>query len=157
MSLRIFYPGMDLNRSSYKTRTNLMMLKYYDFEIEENIYDLQKMWLIPKSINIGNNTLQYLFEKGTNNWLDSDNMKTKNVKSGDLMLVLPNTNIPHEGILNNLGNLNLKNIFQTKSEFYFEIPELRHLLKYILLKIKPNIIKSKMMQRQVDFAIYEII
>ena len=73
------------------------------------------------------------------------------------MLVLPNTNIPHEDILNNLGNLSLKNIFQTESEFYYEIPELRHLLKYILLKINPNIIKSKMMQRQVDFAIYEVI
>ena len=46
---------------------------------------------------------------------------------------------------------------QTKSPNYFEIPKIRHLLKYIILNKNPNMLAKGMVFREVDYAIYEVL
>ena len=44
-----------------------------------------------------------------------------------------------------------------KTGCYFVIPEIRHFLKYIMLKKNPEALGSKMVYREVDYAIYEVL
>ena len=80
-----------------------------------------------------------------------------NLKKGDILLILPNSTISQDEILSNLQGLQLREIIHTESPNYFEIPEIRHLLKYIMLINNPNILGTRMVFREVDYAIYEVL
>jgi len=57
----------------------------------------------------------------------------------------------------NLQGLQLHEIMRTDSPYYFELPEIRHFLKYIMLKKNTDALGSKMVYREVDYAIYEVL
>ena len=74
-----------------------------------------------------------------------------------ITIFLPNSTISQDEILSNLRGLRLREIIHTQSPNYFEIPEIRHLLKYIMLKINPTLLGTRMVSREVDYAIYEVL
>ena len=93
------------------------------------------------------------------NWVqkrEEDGNKT-NLKKGDILLILPNSTISQDEILSNLQGLQLSKLIHTQSPNYFEIPEIRHLLKYIMMSINPNLLGTMMVYREVDYAIYEVL
>ena len=103
--------------------------------------------------------IQFLYAENSENWLlpqSTAEDKYPDVKKGDLILITPNSTIPQEKIVENLKGLSLKEIIKTESPHYFELPEIRHLLKRIMLAIKPSTLGSKMVNREVDFIIYEV-
>ena len=73
------------------------------------------------------------------------------------MLILPNSTISQHEILSKLRGLQLREIVHTQSSNYFEIPEIRHILKYIMLYLIPNLLVTMMVYREVDYAIYEVL
>jgi hypothetical protein len=112
-----------------------------------------------KVFGVDTTKLQFLYAEGTKNWLSpqsGEEKKCSDVKKGDLILVFPNSNIPKDDILKNLQVLPLRTILRTESPYYIELPEIRHVIKRIMLAIKPTIISSRMVYREVDFIIYEV-
>jgi hypothetical protein len=79
------------------------------------------------------------------------------VQKGDLLLITPNSTISKDQIMANLEGLQLHEIMRTKSPYYFEIPEIRHFLKYLMLQKNPDALVHQMIYREVDFAIYEVL
>jgi hypothetical protein len=53
--------------------------------------------------------------------------------------------------------LRLRKIMHTQSPNYFEIPEIRHFLKYLMMIKNPNLLGTRMVYREVDYAIYEVL
>jgi hypothetical protein len=104
---------------------------------------------------------QINFEYSTtnDNWVEQSEIafNESNIKKGDNLLILPNSTISQDEILSNLRGLRLREIIHTQSPNYFEIPEIRHLLKYIMLKINPTLLGTRMVSREVDYAIYEVL
>jgi hypothetical protein len=104
---------------------------------------------------------QINFEYSTtnDNWVEQSEIafNEPNLKKGDILLILPNSTISQDEILSNLRGLRLREIIHTQSPNYFEIPEIRHLLKYIMLKINPTLLGTRMVSREVDYAIYEVL
>jgi len=93
------------------------------------------------------------------NWV-KQNMTASTESSlnkGDLLLITPNSSISQAETIANLQGLQLREIIRTHSPYYFEIPEIRHLLKYIMLKKYPDKLGSIMVYREVDFSIYEVL
>jgi len=156
--IRINYPG--IASPLYYERMNLNMLHYLGYKINANYDMLDIPWRTPKSFKIGKKTLNYLFEPETKNWLvkpnenDFDNI---DVRKGDMFLFTPFTRLTHDDLLNNLEGLHLKCVMKTGSPYYFELPEIKTILKKILSQINPNLFKSKKTNKCVDFAIYEVI
>jgi len=130
-----FIPGeKDIGISSFRHK---YLLKFYDIDIDKIRFEYNstnKNWIIK---NIGRNTGEF-------------------VKKGDLLLITPNTNISQDKIMENISDLKFKKILQTQSPYYFEIPEIRHFLKFIILKQNPETLIHQMIYREVDFGIYEI-
>ncbi len=104
---------------------------------------------------------QINFEYSTtnDNWVEQSEIafNEPNIKKGDILLILPNSTISQDEILSNLRGLRKREIIHTQSPNYFEIPEIRHLLKYIMLKINPTLLGTRMVSREVDYAIYEVL
>jgi hypothetical protein len=104
-------------------------------------------------------SVNFEFNPINQNWLergkkgDIENL----VQKGDLFLITPNSTISKDKIMANLKGLQLHEIMRTQSPYYFEIPEIRHMLKYTMLKKNPNALGSQMIYREVDYAIYEVL
>ena len=103
--------------------------------------------------------IKFNYYSANQNWVEYSSVSStgKLIKKGDILLITPNSTISQEEILTNLRELQLRKIMQTQSPYYFEIPEIRHFLKFIMLKMNSNSLVHQMIFREVDFAIYEII
>ena len=103
--------------------------------------------------------IKFEYNNTNNNWLrqSEDDFTKTNLKKGDILLIIPNSTISQDEILSNIQGLQLSKIIHTQSPNYFEIPEIRHILKYIMLYIYPNILGTMMVYREVDYAIYEVL
>jgi len=164
---------------NYKVASHNFMI-YKDTLIQKinniNLINNNKIsFFLPGEKNIGTNAsrhkriLNFLdvdidnFEFGYNrfnqNWIEyKTTYSTENlIKKGDLLLITPNSTIPKDKIFNNLHDIQMHKIMQTQSSYYFEIPEIRHLLKFILLRNDPDALVHQKIYREVDFGIYEIL
>jgi len=114
---------------------------------------------ILKFFDMDMDNIKFEYNSANQNWVEySSASSTENlIQIGDLFLITPNSTISQEEIMANLHDLHLRNILQTQSPYYFEIPEIRHFLKFIMLKKNPNSLMHQMIYREVDFAIYEIL
>lgn len=158
LEIRINYPGTV--SPLYYERMNLNMLHYLGYEINADNDMLNNSWRTPESFKIGGKTLYYLCETKTHNWMvkpDKNDFNNIDVRQGDIFLFMPTTELKHEDLLNNLEGLHLKCIMKTDSPYYFELPEITPILKKILLQIEPSLFKSKKTNKNVDFAIYEVV
>ena len=136
--IRIYIAGKTIDGFSYASDRQLDFLKVFGVDITK---------------------LQFLYAEGTKNWIlpySSKENECSDVKKGDLILVFPNSIIPMREILKNLQEIPLRDILKTESHNYFELPEFRHVIKRIMLAIKPTLIGSRMVYREVDFIIYEV-
>ena len=108
---------------------------------------------------VGTDNIKFEYSKTYHNWVRQreDGGTKANLKKGDILLILPNSSISQNEILSNLRGLHLSEIIHTQSPNYFEIPEIRHILKYIMLYINPNLLGTMMVYREVDYAIYEVL
>ena len=108
-------------------------------------------------IDVGH--INYEYNNDNLNWVGQSETASSvpSTKKGDILLILPNSTISQDEILSNLRGLRLREIIHTQSPNYFEIPEIRHFLKFIMLKKNPNSLVHQMIYREVDFAIYEIL
>ena len=114
---------------------------------------------ILKFFDVDMDNIKFEYNSDKQNWVEySSASSTENlIQIGDLFLITPNSTISQEEIMANLHDLHLRNILQTQSAYYFEIPEIRHFLKFIMLKKNPNSLVHQKIYREVDFAIYVIL
>jgi len=114
---------------------------------------------ILKFFDVDMDNIKFEYNNANQNWVEySSASSTENlIQIGDLFLITPNSTISQEEIMANLHDLHLRNIFQTQSAYYFEIPEIRHFLKFIMLKKNPKSLVHQMIYREADFAIYEVL
>ena len=114
---------------------------------------------ILKFFDMDMDNIKFEYNSANQNWIEQNKASsTENlIQIGDLFLITPNSTISQEEIMANLHDLHLRNILQTQSAYYFEIPEIRHFLKFIMLKKNPKSLVHQMIYREVDFAIYEIL
>ena len=103
--------------------------------------------------------IKFEYNNAYHNWVGQidDASTDPNLKKGDILLILPNSTISQDEILSNLRGLRLREIIHTQSPNYFEIPEFRHILKYIMLNKNPSLLGTRMVYREVDYAIYEVL
>ena len=105
------------------------------------------------------NNIKFDYNNANHNWVMQskvDDTKS-NLKHGDILLILPNSTKSQDEILSNIQGLQLSKIIHTQSPNYFEIPEIRHILKFIMLYINPNLLGTMMVFSEVDYAIYEVL
>ena len=114
---------------------------------------------ILKFFDMDMDNIKFEYNSANQNWVEYSSASStgKLIKKGDILLITPNSTISQEEIIANLHELQLRKIMQTQSAYYFEIPEIRHFLKFIMLKKNPNSLVHQMIYREVDFAIYEIL
>jgi hypothetical protein len=77
-----------------------------------------------------------------------------NSKSKIYFILTPNTNEKRIDLKSKIRTLKLKKNFGTNSKNYHELPELRHIVKYFILKFSNNSIQSPNIYREVDYEIY---
>jgi hypothetical protein len=108
--------------------------------------------------NIQNNFLEfYNVSKSQLTFLSISDVNTKlnsNPKSKIYFIVTPNTNQKNIELKSKISSLKLKTVFETDSKHYYELPELRHIVKYFILKFNKNSIQSPNIYREVDFGIH---
>jgi len=134
--INLFIPGeKDIGISAYRHK---YILKFYD---------------------VDTNNISFVHNSTNKNWImkNSASNAVELVKKGDLILITPNTNISQEKIMKNLSDLKFRKIIKTQSPNYFELPEIRHFLKYVMLKQNPESLRHQIIYREVDFGIYEIL
>jgi hypothetical protein len=79
------------------------------------------------------------------------------VLPGDLLIFVPNRVKPQKFLINQFKtDFNLREIIATDSHYYFQLPEFRYLLKHILIQINPRSVRSRIVEKEVDFALYEV-
>jgi len=137
-SVSFYIPGKSEVWMKYSASRHKDILNFYEVDI--------------KNIN-------FKYIDSNQNWQEKKKVTRTDsvIKKGDIFLILPNSNISQDEIISNLGELTLNKIIHTNSPNYFEIPEIRHLLKYIVLSKKPNLLGTRMVYREVDYAIYEVL
>jgi hypothetical protein len=136
--IRIILPG--LRNISYTSGILSDFLQFY--EIDDGSIEFFSWKTENKKIYLKNNSKN----------------EESDFRKGDLILLRPNASKPQTQIIENLkSRLNLREIVRTKSPYYFEIPEIRHLMKYIMLKANPQYLGSGIVIREVDFALFEVI
>jgi hypothetical protein len=108
-------------------------------------------------IDVGHINFEY--NNANLNWVGQSETASSvpSTKKGDILLILPNSTISQDKILSNLRGLRLREIIHTQSPNYFEIPEIRHFLKYIILNKNSSLLGTRMVYREVDYAIYELL
>ena len=133
-----YIPGKSRERMLYSVDRHKDLLSFYEVRIDK---------------------IKFEFNNANHNWVEQSKESgvKPNLKKGDILLILPNSTISQNEILSNLQGLRKREIIHTQSPNYFEIPEIRHLLKYIMLKINPTLLGTRMVSREVDYAIYEVL
>ena len=108
-------------------------------------------------IDVGHINFEY--NNANLNWVGQSETASSvpSTKKGDILLILPNSTISQDKILSNLRGLRLREIIHTQSPNYFEIPEIRHFLKYMMLNRNSSLLGTRMVYREVDYAIYELL
>jgi len=136
--VNFYIPGKSNMWMQYSADRHIDLLRFYEVDTDN---------------------IKFEYSNTYHNWVrqrEDDGTKT-NLKKGDILLILPNSTISQDEILSNLQGLQLSKIIHTQSPNYFEIPEIRHFLKYIMLYINPNLLGTMMVFREVDYAIYEVL
>jgi len=135
-NINIYFPGN--NDMTYIKKRHVDILEFYD---------------------IITNNINYEYSSINQNWVKQNQVDSNGpiLKMGDLLLITPNSTISMENIMVNLEGLRIKKIIHTTSPNYYELPEIRHLLKYIMLRKNPASLTSKMIYRETDYAIYEVL
>ena len=105
------------------------------------------------------NSVNFEFNPINQNWIEQNaaGHNESIVNRGDFFLITPNSTISQDQIMANLQGLKLREIMRTQSPNYFEIPEIRHFLKYLMLQRNPDALVHQMIYREVDFAIYQVL
>jgi hypothetical protein len=136
--ISFYIPGENKTRMNYIANTHKSILSFYEIDIDQ---------------------INFEYSTTNDNWVEQSEIafNEPNLKKDDILLILPNSTISQDEILSNLRGLRLREIIHTQSPNYFEIPEIRHLLKYIMLKINPTLLGTRMVSREVDYAIYEVL
>ncbi len=171
INLAVFYKVSSYNFMHYKdvliqslNNINLNKIKLVNFYIPGKsnmrmLYSVDRHKELLNFYEVDINNIKFEYNNTYHNWVrqSEDGGIKPNLKKGDILLILPNSTISQEEILSNLRGLQLSEITHTKSLNYFEIPEIRHILKYIMLYINPNLLGTGMVYREVDYAIYEVL
>ena len=136
--ISFYIPGKNKMRMDYTAIMHKRILSFYEIDVDQ---------------------INFEYSTTNDNWVEQSEIafNEPNIKKGDILLILPNSTISQDEILSNLRGLRLREIIHTQSPNYFEIPEIRHLLKYIMLKINPTLLGTRMVSREVDYAIYEVL
>ena len=171
INLAVFYKVSSYNFMGYKdvliqniNNINLNNTNVVNFYIPGKI----NMWMqysadrhkdLLRFYEVDMDNIKFEYNNTNNNWLrqSEDDFTKTNLKKGDILLILPNSTISQDEILSKLRGLRLSKIIHTQSPNYFEIPEIRHILKYIMMYINPNLLGTMMVYREVDYAIYEVL
>ena len=133
-----YIPGKSKMRMDYTASMHKYILSFYEIDVDQ---------------------INFEYSTTNHNWVEQSEIafNEPNIKKGDILLILPNSTISRDEILSNLRGLRLREIIHTQSPNYLEIPEIRHLLKYIMLNKYPNTLGTRMVYREVDYAIYEVL
>ena len=136
--ISFYIPGKNKMRMDYTAIMHKRILRFYEIDVDQ---------------------INFEYSTTNDNWVEQSEIafNEPNIKKGDILLILPNSTISQNEILSNLRGLRKREIIHTQSPNYFEIPEIRHLLKYIMLKINPTLLGTRMVSREVDYAIYEVL
>ena len=136
--ISFYIPGKNKMTMDYTASMHKNILSFYEINVDQ---------------------INFEYSTTNDNWVEQSEIafNEPNIKKGDILLILPNSTISQDEILSNLRGLRLREIIHTQSPNYFEIPEIRHLLKYIMLKINPTLLGTRMVSREVDYAIYEVL
>jgi len=136
--ISFYIPGKNKITMDYTASMHKNILSFYEINVDQ---------------------INFEYSTTNDNWVEQSEIafNEPNIKKGDILLILPNSTISQDEILSNLRGLRLREIIHTQSPNYFEIPEIRHLLKYIMLKINPTLLGTRMVSREVDYAIYEVL
>ena len=137
-AIKAYFPGKDKIRMNYSNHRHNDLLKFYEISTEQIIFE---------------------YNNENSNWIakEPDTNPYSTVNKGEILLLLPNSTIAQDQTIANLSGLNLRKVIHTYSPNYYEIPEIRHLLKFIMLKKNPGMLGTRMIFREVDYAIYEIL
>jgi hypothetical protein len=136
--VNVYIPGKSNMRMIYSVDRHKDLFSFYEIDVAQ---------------------INFEYSTTNDNWVEQSEIafNEPNIKKGDILLILPNSTISQDEILSNLRGLRKREIIHTQSPNYFEIPEIRHLLKYIMLKINPTLLGTRMVSREVDYAIYEVL
>ena len=136
--ISFYIPGKNKITMDYTASMHKNILSFYEINVDQ---------------------INFEYSTTNDNWVEQSEIafNEPNIEKGDTLLILPNSTISQDEILSNLRGLRLREIIHTQSPNYFEIPEIRHLLKYIMLKINPTLLGTRMVSREVDYAIYEVL
>jgi len=136
--VNVYIPGKSNMRMIYSVDRHKDLFSFYEIDVAQ---------------------INFEYSTTNDNWVEQSEIafNEPNIKKGDILLILPNSTISQNEILSNLRGLRKREIIHTQSPNYFEIPEIRHLLKYIMLKINPTLLGTRMVSREVDYAIYEVL
>ena len=123
---------------NYIANTHKSILSFYEIDIDQ---------------------INFEYSTTNDNWVEQSEIafNEPNLKKDDILLILPNSTISQDEILSNLRGLRLREIIHTQSPNYFEIPEIRHFLKYMMLNRNSSLLGTRMVYREVDYAIYELL
>jgi hypothetical protein len=171
INLAVFYKVSSYNFMQYKdvliqninkinsTNKNLIIFYIPGKNSEWMHYSADRHKDILSFYEVGVDHIKFEFNDSNQNWVEKSIVAEigPKIKKGDILLLLPNSTISQEEILSNLYSLRLREIIHTKSPNYFEIPEIRHFLKYLTLRNNPNLLGTRMVYREVDYAIYEVL
>jgi|GEM_PF-2896311 len=171
INLAVFYKVSSYNFMQYKdvliqnihkinlTNNNLVSFYIPGKITERMLYSADRHKDILSFYEVGIDQIKFNFNNSNQNWVERtiEAEIGPKIKKGDLLLILPNSTISQEDILSNLQGLRLREIIHTQSPNYFEIPEIRHFLKFIMLSKNPEILGTRMVFREVDYAIYEVL
>ena len=137
-SVNFYIPGKNNRTMLYSAAMHKNILSFYDVDVDH---------------------LKFVYKNANQNWVgESEKAGTEpDVKTGDILLILPNSTISQHEILSKIRGLQLREIVHTQSSNYFEIPEMRHFLKYIMLIKNPSLLGARMVYREVDYAIFEVL
>ena len=136
--VNVYIPGKSNMRMIYSVDRHKDLFSFYEIDVDQ---------------------INFEYSTTNDNWVEQSEIafNEPNIEKGDTLLILPNSTISQDEILSNLRGLRKREIIHTQSPNYFEIPEIRHLLKYIMLKINPTLLGTRMVSREVDYAIYEVL
>jgi hypothetical protein len=171
INLAVFYKVSSYNFMQYKdaliqsiNHVNLTNNNLFSFYIpgksrERMLYSVDRHKDLLSFYEVRIDKIKFEFNNANHNWVEQSKESgvKPNLKKGDILLILPNSTISQDEILSNLQGLQLREIIHTESPNYFEIPEIRHFLKYIMLINNPNILGTRMVYREVDYAIFEVL
>jgi hypothetical protein len=136
--VNVYIPGKSNMRMIYSVDRHKDLFSFYEIDVGHINFEYN------------NDNLNWVGQSETASSVPS-------TKKGDILLILPNSTISQDEILSKLRRLQLRVLIHSHSPNYFEIPEIRHFLKYIMLNRNSSLLGTRMVYREVDYAIYELL